>query len=156
MSRPTSPATDRIEILEAFAELPDVRYSSGKRHQMTLCLALFTLAVAAGNQGVIAIGDWLKSYRRELIERFHPAKQRLPSDSTIRRVLLTLDDQPYSAALARFFGIEPFPGETLAMDGKVLRGSYHLETDNPDSPPHPAILLVSADLEYSMKITMPL
>ena len=32
------------------------------------------------------------------------------------------------------------------MDGKVLRGSYQLETDNPDSPPHPAIMLVSAYL----------
>ena len=42
MSLPASPATDRIEILEAFADLPDGRHSSGKRHQMALCLALFT------------------------------------------------------------------------------------------------------------------
>jgi hypothetical protein len=61
-------------------------------------------------------------------------------------VLLSLDYQAYSAALARFFGVEPLPGETLAMDGKVLRGSYQLETDNPDSPPHSAIQLVSAYL----------
>jgi hypothetical protein len=146
MSLPCPPVADRIEILEAFAELPDVRHSSGKRHQMALCLALFTLAITAGNRGFLAIGDWLKSYRRELIDLFHPPKQRLPSYSTIRRVLLTLDYQTYSAALARFFGVEPIPGETLAMDGKVLRGSYQLETDNPDSPPHPAILLVSAYL----------
>jgi hypothetical protein len=146
MSLPTSPTTARIEILEAFAELPDVRHSSGKRHQMALCLALFTLAVTAGNRGFIAIGDWLKSYQRELLELFHPPKHRLPSYSTIRRVLLSLDYQTYSAALARFFDVEPLPGETLAMDGKVLRGSYQLETDNPDSPPHPAILLVSAYL----------
>jgi len=146
MSLPISPATERIEILEAFAELPDVRNASGKRHQMTLCLALFTLAITAGNRGFLAIGDWLKSYRRELIDLFNPPKQRLPSYSTIRRVLLTLDYQAYSTALARFFGLEPLPGETLALDGKVLRGSYQLETDNPDSPPHPAILLVSAYL----------
>lgn len=36
------------------------------------------------------------------------------------------------------------PGETIATDGKVLRGSYQLETDNPCSVPHPAIMLVSA------------
>ena len=88
----------------------------------------------------------LQSYRCELIELFQPPKQQLPSYSTIRRVLLTLDYQAYSAALARFFGIEPLPGETLAMDGKVLRGSYQLGTDNPESPPHPAIMLVSAYL----------
>ncbi len=146
MNLPSQVSTDRIEILEAFADLPDVRQASGKRHQMTLCLALFTLAITAGNRGFLAIGDWLKSYRCELMELFNPPKQRLPSYSTIRRVLLSLDYQTYSAALARFFGVEPLPGETLAMDGKVLRGSYQLETDNPDSPPHPAIQLVSAYL----------
>ena len=140
------PTVERIEILEAFADLPDVRRAAGKRHHMALCLALFTLAVTAGNRGFIAIGDWLKSYRSELIALFKPPKGRLPSYSTIRRVLLNLDYSDYSAALARFFGIESLPGETLAVDGKVLRGSYQLETDNPDSPPHPAILLVSAYL----------
>ncbi|MGF1517209.1 MAG: transposase family protein [Nodosilinea sp.] len=111
----TEPAVERIEILEAFVELPDVRRAAGKRHQMALCLALFTLAVTAGNRRFIAIGDWLKSYRSELIELFNPPKQRLPSYSTIRRVLLKLDYSDYSAALARFFGIEPLPGETLAV-----------------------------------------
>lgn len=135
---------ERIEILEAFCEIPDPRKALGKRHQVALCLALFTLAVTAGNRGFLAIGDWLKCYESELIELFNPPKQRIPSYSTIRRVLLNLDYQQYSAALARFFGIEVLPGETLAVDGKVLRGSYQLETDNPDSPPHPAIMLVSA------------
>ena len=135
-----------IEILAAFADIPDVRQAGGKRHHMALCLALFTLAVAAGNRGFLAMGDWLKSYRRELIELFDPPRQRLPSYSTIRRVLLTIDYQQYSAALANFFEIEPLPGETLAVDGKVLRGSYQLETDNANSPPHPAIMLVSAYL----------
>jgi len=139
-------AVERIEILEAFVDLPDVRRAAGKRHHMALCLALFTLAVTAGNRGFLAIGDWLKCYRSDLIALFNPPKDRLPSYSTIRRVLLKLDYSDYSAALARFFGIEPLPGETLAVDGKVLRGSYQLETDNPDSPPHPAIMLVSAYL----------
>lgn len=146
MSLPVPPSPDRLEILEAFADLPDVRQASGKRHQMTLCLALFTLAVTAGNRGFLAIGDWLNSYRQDLLELFNPPQQRLPSYSTIRRVLLTVDYQAYSAALAQFFGVDPLPGETLAVDGKVLRGSYQLETDNPDSPPHPAIQLVSAYL----------
>jgi hypothetical protein len=146
MSLPTPPSTERLEILEAFADLPDSRNASGKRHQMTLCLALFTLAVTAGNRGFLAIGDWLNSYRQDLLELFQPPKQRLPSYSTIRRVLLNVDYPAHSAALARFFEVDPLPGETLAVDGKVLRGSYQLETDNPDSPPHPAIQLVSAYL----------
>jgi hypothetical protein len=50
-NQPVQPPAKRIEILEAFADLPDVRKASGKRHQMALCLALFTLAIVAGNRG---------------------------------------------------------------------------------------------------------
>ncbi len=113
---------------------------------MALCLALLTLAVTAGNQGFLAIGDWLNSYRSELMALFKPPQQRLPSYSTLRRVLLKLDYADSSAALARFFGIQPLPGEPLAVDGQVLRGAYQFETDNPDSPPYPAIRLVRAYL----------
>ena len=76
------PAVERIEILEAFVDLPDVRKASGKRHHLALCLALFTLAVTAGNRGFLAIGDWLNCYRSELIALFNPPKGRLPSYST--------------------------------------------------------------------------
>jgi len=146
MSVSIQASSERIEILETFAEILDTRKARGQRHELSLCLALFTLAIAAGNRGFLAIGDWLKSYRQELIALFKPEKDRLPSYSTIRRVLLKIDYQTYSAALANFFKIEPLPGETIAVDGKFLRGSYQLEKDNPDSPSHPAILLVSAYL----------
>ncbi len=43
-----------IAILEVFADLSDRRRKQGKRHSIPLCLALFTLAVAAGNQGFLA------------------------------------------------------------------------------------------------------
>jgi hypothetical protein len=138
------PSEERIEILEVFAGLPDRRRKKGKRHQWKLCLALFTLAVVAGNRGFLAIGDWLKCYEPELIALFKPERNRLPSYSTIRRCLLHLNYQDYAACLAKFFGIEPLPGETIAVDGKVLRGSYQLEKDNPDSESHQAIMLVSA------------
>lgn len=133
-----------LAIVEAFEGLPDLRRSAGQRHNQALCLALFTLAIAAGNRGFLAMGDWLKSYEDELIRLFAPSKNRLPSYSTIRRVLLKVNYEQYSGCLAQFFGIEPIAGETIALDGKVLRGSYQVENDNPDSAPHPAIMLVSA------------
>jgi len=49
-----------IAIVEAFSDLPDKRRVQGRRHAQALCLALFTLAVAAGNRGFLSIGDWLK------------------------------------------------------------------------------------------------
>ncbi len=134
----------QLAIVEAFSALPDTRRRAGQRHPQGLCLALFTLAVTAGNRGFLAIGDWLEAYQEELMDLFAPPKGRLPSYSTIRRTLLRLDYREYSACLARFFGIQPLPGETIATDGKVLRGSYEAISDDPTVDSHPAIMLVTA------------
>jgi DDE_Tnp_1-associated len=80
-----------IAIVEAFRDLPDIRRVKGRRHTQSLCLALFTLAVAAGNRGFLAIGDWLKAYHPQLVILFNPPKGRLPSYSTIRRTLLRIE-----------------------------------------------------------------
>lgn len=124
--------------------MPDHRRKQGTRHSLQLCLALFTLAVVAGNHGFLAIGDWLKSYTEELFELFEV--KRIPCYSTIRRALLGLDYEEYSCRLANFLEIKPSAGETLAVDGKVLRGSYLLSEDNPYCKTHQAITRVSAYL----------
>ncbi|NJL63934.1 MAG: transposase family protein [Methylacidiphilales bacterium] len=46
------------------------RRKARQRHNLTLCLALFTLAIAGGNKGFLAIGDWISSYN----EHFHDKK----------------------------------------------------------------------------------
>lgn len=132
--------------MKAFAELPDPRRRAGLRHEKTLCLALFTLAVAAGNRGFLAIGDWIESYNDELLELFKPKKNRLPSYSTIRRVLLQTDEEGYTKSLSSFFKISPKSGETVAADGKVLKHSFMRETDNTHCESHPAIMMVTAYL----------
>jgi DDE_Tnp_1-associated len=106
-------------------------------------LALFTLAISAGCRGFLAIQDWLSGYHSELLELFTPPKSRLPSYSTIRRVLLELDYEAYSRCLARFFQIEPRAGETIAVDGKVLCSSYNHDTPASTTESHPTIQLVT-------------
>jgi hypothetical protein len=135
-----------IAIVEAFRHLPDPRRGAGRRHDQALCLALFTLAISAGCRGFISISDWLDSYQEALLALFCPAKNRLPSYSTIRRVLLSLDYKAYSLCLAKFFEIEPLPGDTIALDGKVLRGSYTVQTPASTTDSHPAIQLVTVYL----------
>lgn len=134
----------QLAIVEAFADICDTRRIAGQRHQQALCLALFTLAITAGNRGFLAIGDWLKAYHDELVTLFQPPKNRLPSYSTIRRALVRVHYREYSACLSRLFNIQPLPGETIATDGKVLRGSYETISDDLKVDSHPAIMLVSA------------
>jgi DDE_Tnp_1-associated len=135
-----------LAIMEVFSDLPDARRGAGQRHQQALCLSLFTLAICAGCGGFLAIGDWIDSYRAELVALFQPKKDRLPSYSTIRRVLLELDYKSYSACLARFFEVEPHSGETIAVDGKVLRGSYNHRSPAANTSAHRAIQLVTVYL----------
>ena len=132
-----------LAIVEAFKGLPDARRAEGRRHDQAVGIALFTLAVSAGCQGFLSIGDWLKSYQSELLELFKPKKDRLPSYSTIRRLLVGLDYELYRKSLADFFQIKPLAGETVALDGKVLRGSYNLETGSNQVESHQAIQLVT-------------
>ena len=92
------------------------------------------------------MSDWLVSYQDEILELFKPAKSRLHSYSTIRRVLLETDYETYSDCLTAFFQIEPKAGQTIAMDGKVARGSYHLRTPASTAESHPAIQLLTVYL----------
>jgi hypothetical protein len=87
----------------------------------------------------------LKAYHGDLVTLFQPEKGRLPSYSTIRRALLRTEYQAYAACLARFFGIQPLPGKTIAMDGKLLRGSYEAISDDEAVNSHPAIMLTILD-----------
>lgn len=97
----------QIAIIEAFAGLEDPRRRAEQRHTLPLCLALFTLAITAGNKGFASYGDWISSYQDQLIDLFKPPKNRLPSYSTIRRALLHLNYEEYSSSLARFFEVQP-------------------------------------------------
>lgn len=66
--------------------------------------------------------------------------------SLLTEITLKLDYQSYGACLARFFQIEPRTGETLAMDGKTLRGSYNSDTAATNTAAHRAIQLVTVYL----------
>jgi hypothetical protein len=62
----------------------------------------------------------------------------------VRRALLHVNYEDYFVCLSKFFNIQPNTGETVGLDGKVLKGSYQIENDNPNSDSHPAIMLVSS------------
>jgi len=80
-----------------------------------LCALLFTLAVPPVTK---LYRDWRLdgAYQGQLIDLFEVEKETtvLQHDS----MLLNLDYRVYSECLAKFFGIEPKSGETIAVDGK--------------------------------------
>ena len=142
-------------ILEAFTDVPDPRRKAGQRHSVSLCLALFTLAVAAGNRGFLAIGAWIEAYQSELIELLNVDTNRLPSYSTIRRVVLQLDYQKYAQCIANFLGIGHLHEENIAAAIKALQKYDHRDHKDSNFVSHPAIRLVCAYLDQRGLIVEP-
>lgn len=145
-----------LEILKAFEELADERSAHGKRHEHTLCIALFTLAVVSGCRGLNAMGDWMKAKQEDLLELFEPTTGKLPSYSTLRRVMLVVEYAAYAACLGRFFGVNPKTGDMIASDGKVARGSYEVGAQDGQACSHPAIQLVTSYLVDQQFILEPI
>ncbi len=112
------------DLAHHLAAVDDPRDGRGLRHEIGTVLATALCALLCGSRSLRAIGQWAANtpqhIRTRLGCRITDAElgvRTAPSTSTIRRVLLAL--APASvAALAR-----PEPADTLAIDGKTLRGS---------------------------------
>lgn len=79
----------RLEILE------DSRRKEGKRHNQSFVLLIVLFSTMSGYLGYRAIGDFIKKHKWELIKLFKPEKDRVPSFSTVRRVLKKLNPSDF-------------------------------------------------------------
>lgn len=112
-------------------QLDDPRRGQGKRHRQGFVLLLVLLATMSGYLGYRALEDFLDKHRVALIVLFQPEKGRIPSYSTVRRVLMRLDfaqfTQIYQQWMAQYLppapDQEPAQQEWVGIDGKTLRGS---------------------------------
>jgi DDE_Tnp_1-associated len=114
-----------MTLLEAFSELPDVRRGQGRRHEISHVLVCLLLSTLSGGTSWRDHADFIQRHREELLARLRPSKARLPSYSTLRRVLIGLDFDALSAAFLRWARpqICAQAGEWWAIDGKSLRGT---------------------------------
>ena len=123
-------------LAAALADVPDPRKARGKRHAWPLLLTLIGAALASGQQGMRAIGQWVAEHAEELVALLEPPRGRLPSDSTVRRALRTVDVEALEGRVAAFvagLAAAPPPGPPvegaapawvgLAVDGKAVRGA---------------------------------
>lgn len=71
------------------------------------------------------LGDFVVRHREALLAQSRPPKDRLPSYSTLRRVLLRVDFDALSTAFLAWARthVEIAPGEWLSIDGKSLAGT---------------------------------
>lgn len=114
-----------MTLIEAFEQVPDYRRAQGKRHSLSCVLVCLVLSALSGYQSWRDHSDFIERHREELIEHLQPAKKRLPSYSTLRRVLLSIQYNDLSAAFLQWARqhVPIEEGEWLGADGKSLRGT---------------------------------
>ena len=118
-------------IMDYFKDIPDVRRSQGLMHELSFCLTLIVLGLMSGYKGVRGLGDFVKGNKDEIVKYFKPKKSRVPSYSTIRRVMIAVnfDDLNKAFYLWARQNIESTEEEAYAIDGKCIRSTV---TDSND------------------------
>lgn len=112
----------------------DPRKRRGVRHGMVAVLAAAVCAVAAGARSFVAVAEWVADLPEEAAAAVG-TDRRCPSESTIRRLLEKVDADRFDAVIGAFVqrlctGAAPAGRRrVLAVDGKTLRGSRHLDRD---------------------------
>ena len=107
-----------------FHEIKDPRRAQGKRHHVHVVLALAAGAVLCGMRGYKAISDWTHALSPRMRERFgcrfQNGKHIVPSESTIRNILIRVEpvelDQAFRQWNAQYGAID----QSLAIDGKTM------------------------------------
>lgn len=121
-------------LLAALEQVPDPRHARGQRYRWRTLLLIIVAGLASGGQTPRGIAHWAHLHRRTL-QALLPEVRRIPSESTILRVLRTIDVVSLEHHIAQFSAHLPskpsgsivtMQGEMVqgyALDGKALRGA---------------------------------
>lgn len=114
-----------MTLIEALGEIPEFREASGLRHSLPCVLGCLLVSTLSGCTSWREHGDFVQRHQAALVDHLRPAKDRLPSYSTLRRVLLRLNFDALSTAFLRWARqhIPIEEGEWLSVDGKSLCGT---------------------------------
>ena len=118
-------------LREELKELEDVRRGAGQRHKIDVVLMITILATMSGYMGYRAIGDFAKRYKEELVEYLEIEKKRVPSFSTVRRVLMQIDHQKFMEVFEKWMGnyLKQEGQQWVSVDGKAIKGTKQKEED---------------------------
>ena len=110
---------------EFFRPINDPRRPQGRRHPLPAVLAIATAAVLCGARGYQAIADWAQALsqqaRGRLRCRYRHGQYWVPSESSLRDVLIRVDPVALDQAFQNWHEHYGAVDETLAIDGKTLR-----------------------------------
>lgn len=112
-------------LIDSLQSIRDFRAVHGRRYPLWLIMLLVIMGIMSGCRSYYALEDFGVRHYEVLCEKLGLKLNRLPSDTTFRRVLQKLD----FALLAQQFeqwakaNVEMEPGEEIAIDGKSIKST---------------------------------
>ena len=113
-------------LLATLGAVPDPRDPRGVRHALPVVLAMTAAAVLAGARSFTAIGEWVADQGQDVMKQLGAAGSERPSESTIRRVLTSVDGQVLDQLIGAFVWTRSAvidQRRVIAIDGKTIRGA---------------------------------
>jgi predicted transposase YbfD/YdcC len=124
-------------LIAQLERTPDPRSARGRSFEWRGLLALISAALVSGQTTPRSIAHWVLEHGQALVAQLQPAKGRLPSASTLYRVLRKVNRQQLETQVAAHNqalddddavtgGVRAVNGELLrgqAVDGKAVRGA---------------------------------
>jgi hypothetical protein len=112
-----------VSLWEAFAEVPDPRKASGRRHPLPAILTLTSVAMLSGARSLYAIAQFGRDRGKEFALALGFTREVPPCCSTLHYLFAELDRKEFERAIRRWTNGRCDAGwEALSLDGKVLRG----------------------------------
>lgn len=103
-----------------FKGITDPRREQGRIHRIDVVLSMSVAAVLCGMCGYKAIADWVKDLTPKACLRFGCRRKKIPSEGTIRRVLMGVDPIELDQALQKWNAEYGSIDDSLAIDGKTM------------------------------------
>lgn len=117
-------------LIDALRHIPDPRHARGKQLEWTMILGVIACALLCQQRSIAAIADWVEHHHTLLLSAFRPARQRVPSEATLRRALRAVDVLALEQQLHALTQTPPLPPvqpgtatRGYAVDGKYVRGA---------------------------------
>lgn len=128
-------------LIQSLQEIRDFRASQGRRYPLWLVLLLVIMGTLSGCRGYQALEDFGVRHYQALGEKLGLTVNRLPSDTTFRRILQRLDFHLLAQQFQQWAlsSIDTQPHEWVAMDGKSIKGTV----SEPNTPYQNFVNLVS-------------
>jgi hypothetical protein len=116
-------------LISLLSEIPDPRRAEGKLYKLPYVLLFSILAAVTGGNSYRSIETFITVHRSRLNAAFGLNWKRAPAHTAIRYILQSLDPKDVEQVFRRHAaglmdGASGASRRTVALDGKVLRGSF--------------------------------